>query len=371
MKKVLVTSAGGTGSNNMVESIKNSTLAGQVEIIGTHVSPHELVCSNCDKNYLVPKVADKEAYMAATVRLLKGEGIDLVMPNSDKEALVLSKHREEVFECGAKLFMPAHEALAQTQDKFSLHQMLKTVGVATARTVEIKTLDDLYPAFEQMGDCEKVWVRARQGAGSLAAAWMYNAEQAVKFVELWHQLRGVPIDHFLVSEFLPGRDYAVHTLWKDGELLVAKAAERLTYFGADTRLSGMASTPGVALVVDAPMVIEESLKAIEASSRACGVEPHGVYELDLKEDAKGRPCICEINIGRFPMINPVFDRTGKWCTAELFIRVGLDMEGEIPHGEIDTEEGVRIIRALDRPMKFVRRDDFASFLRDAGKYQQN
>ena len=34
---------------------------------------------------------------------------------------------------------------------------------------------------------------------------------------------------FIAQEYLPGKNVAVHTLWKKGELIVAQARERLEY----------------------------------------------------------------------------------------------------------------------------------------------
>ena len=77
---------------------------------------------------------------------------------------------------------------------------------------------------------DKFWIRTRSGAGSIAATWVNNGEQAKSWIKLWVELRGFELTNFTISEFLPGRDYAFQSVWKNGNLLVAKLAERLVYY---------------------------------------------------------------------------------------------------------------------------------------------
>src|SRR6185436_16299755 len=50
---------------------------------------------------------------------------------------------------------------------------------------------------------------------------------------------------FTLSEYLPGRDFAAQGLWRDGELLLLKVCERLSYFGGGSQPSGTSSTPAL------------------------------------------------------------------------------------------------------------------------------
>jgi carbamoyl-phosphate synthase large subunit len=131
-------------------------------------------------------------------------------------------------------------------------------------------------------------------------------------------MRGVPIDAFTLSEFLPGRDFAAQGLWRDGEMVLLKLCERLSYFGGGSQPSGMSSTPGLARMAAEPEVAGVCAAAIRALDPAAA----GVFSIDLKGDDRDRPCVTEINAGRFCMITPFFDGTGRHNMAATYVRLG-------------------------------------------------
>jgi carbamoyl-phosphate synthase large subunit len=67
----------------------------------------------------------------------------------------------------------------------------------------------------------------RRGGGSKGSLPVKDPDQAKSWVKYWTEMRGVPEGMFLLCEYLPGRDYAVQSLWLDGDLVQAKACERL------------------------------------------------------------------------------------------------------------------------------------------------
>jgi carbamoyl-phosphate synthase large subunit len=77
----------------------------------------------------------------------------------------------------------------------------------------------------------------------------------------------------------------------------------------------------------------------------------GVFNVDLKENAGGVPCVTEINAGRFAMITNIYDLTGKYNTAVVFVRLALEEPIEIAEPwdvagdyylvrDLDTEPGI-------------------------------
>jgi carbamoyl-phosphate synthase large subunit len=139
------------------------------------------------------------------------------------------------------------------------------------------------------------------------------------WVGYWEAMRGVGRDQFIVSQYLPGRDFAFQSLWDRGRLVLAKCCERLVYLAGDWMPSGTSSTPRVARLVYEPAVNQ----VCEAAVQGLDPEATGIYCIDLKEDRHERPCITEVNVGRFFMISPVFNLVGRHNMAELFIRLAL------------------------------------------------
>ena len=113
----------------------------------------------------------------------------------------------------------------------------------------------------------------------------------------------------MASEMLPGREFAYQSVWQDGTLVAGQCRERVEYLYGHLTPSGQTSTPAVARTVRAPEVDDVALAAI----RALDARPHGVFCVDLKQDASGQPKATEINAGRF------------FTTSNFFAAAGLNM----------------------------------------------
>ena len=84
-------------------------------------------------------------------------------------------------------------------------------------------------------------------------------------------------------------------MWDDGDLVAGRTRERLEYLYGHLTPSGQSSTPSIARTVWEPTVDDVAQQAI----RALDSRPRGVYCVDVKESASGRPKVTEINAGRF------------------------------------------------------------------------
>ena len=335
-RTILVQGAGGGGGNNLIRSLRQSKL--DLRILGSNCLPHAVAKSSADNTYLLPS-SKEDSYLDALNRLIETEKIDLIIPNSDREVEMVSKYRDHI---AARVFLPEDEIVQTCQDKHKLYLALSKVGIYMAPSQSLNSMEDIDEAFARLPKTEKYWVRPRRGSGSRGATWVYNAEQAKKWISLWVDLRGYSASEFQISNFLPGRDYAFQSVWKDGKLVVAKMCQRLSYFMGANRLSGMSSTPEIARTVRDDKALETIFRAVHSLTD----RPHGNFNMDLKADTNGNMNITEINIGRFCMITTIFDSTGKVNTAEAYVKsaFGEDMAIDDP---IDIVEGFMLIRELD------------------------
>lgn len=352
MKTILVTGVGGGGSNNLVESIRQSHLdLDQYRIIGSNISNEIASKSTLESNFVLP-VSTDESYHSKLLELIERERIDLIIPNNDREIGVISKLREKL---PCKTFLPDPQTIIDCQDKHLMYLKLKDVGISMAKSFEITSLDEIGDLISQLPG-SKFWIRPKVGSGSKGATWVYTAQQAKDWIRLWVDLRGFNVKDFTVSEFLPGRDYAFQSVWKDGELIVAKMCERLEYFFGANRLSGMSSTPAVARTIRDDEALETIFKAV----RALTDKPHGNFNFDLKGSISGEMCLTECNVGRFCMITPIFDRTGKYNTVEMYIRAAFNEELSI-EDPIDIEEDQYLLRELDTEPLIIDGDKMRNF----------
>jgi carbamoyl-phosphate synthase large subunit len=353
LHKVLVTGAGGGGGENLIGSLRRSSL--DLIIYGSNMDEYLLAKSSADTKVWLPS-AQEEHYTEFLEGLIRREGIELVIPNSDTEVGRISRDRDRL---PCRVFLPPDDVVRICQDKLRLHEVLVRAGLPQAKCSGLSSLDDI-DAFIAETPGDRFWVRPRRGAGSMGATWVKSAEQARNWIKLWVDLRGMKLTDYTISEFLPGRDYAFQSVWENGHLKVAKMVERLAYVMARNQLSNMSSSPSVARTLRDEQTLEDIFKAIHAVSAV----PHGNYNLDLKGDVTGRMCVTEFNIGRFCMITPVFDLTGKYNTADIHVRCGLGETVDIKD-PIDIEEGVFLIRELDTTPTIMREDELADRTRKA------
>jgi len=356
--KILVTGAGSGGAENLINSLRKSSL--DLIIYGSNMDEYLLAKSSADKIVWLPS-AKEERYIEYLKKLIVKEGIHLVIPNNDTEVARISKDREKL---PCKVFLPDKKTIEICQGKFKMYEILNKAGVPLAKSKLLKTLEDI-DEFMKEFPAEKYWIRPKRGSGSMGATWVKNASQAKAWIKLWVELRGFRIEDFIISEFLPGRDYAFQSVWKDGKLIVAKMVERLAYIMSRNRLSNMSSSPSLAKTIRDDAALETIFKAIYAVSD----RPHGNFCLDLKGNSEGKMCVTEFNIGRFCMITPIFDNTGKYNTAEVYVRCALDLPLDI-EDPIDIEEDVFLIRELDTLPTIIRKKDLDQILQKAKQYFQ-
>jgi len=185
-------------------------------------------------------------------------------------------------------------------------------------------------------------------------------EQARSWIAYWSEMRGVPATSFILSEYLPGRDFSCQAVWKAGTLVLVKTCERLSYFGGGGNPSGTSSISQLAKTVFAPEVVAVCTAAIRA------IDPHasGTFNFDLRENSRGVPCLTEINAGRFPSGTSIFDLTGRSNLAATFVRVALDEPVRLRE-TYDPAEGYYTVRDLDTLTGVFRADELFDKIVDA------
>lgn len=339
-KRIIVSGAGGGGSNNLIRSLRESKL--DLFIVGTNINRFYLKRSIADKNYLIPRGTD-ENYIPAINKLIQIEDIDLVIPNNDTEVRSISENREKI---DARIFLPKKGTVRVCQDKLLLYEALRKHGVNVAKTVQLRGIDNVDQAFEELSSTgEKLWCRMRLTSGSKGSLPVNKPEQVRFWVKYWEEMRGVSSDSFLLSEFLPGRDFAFQSIWKNDEVILGKTCERLSYVFGKLMPSGSSSTPQVGKLVYNREVIETCINAVKAVDKAAT----GNFCIDLKENAREEPCVTEINVGRFFMITNVFNLVGRYNMAEIYVKLAFDERVEVEENLRfrDVDENVYLLRELD------------------------
>ena len=351
--RLLVLEAGSAASNNLIRSLRSGDPS--LVIVGCNDSRFVLKKSAADRNHLLPVFS--QTYGAALRRIVKTERIDLLIPTSDADVLEISELRNKL---ACRTFLPRRSVIERCQDKYDLTVFLRRRGIPAPLTYPITDIETIESVFRRFNPRSKLWCRIREGSGSYGAIPVRTPEQARSWIAYWEQMRGVPPGSFTVSEYLPGRDFCVQCLWDKGTLVLAKMAERITYLEAGGP-SGVSSMPALAKTAFDPRIVEVCAKAI----RALDAKASGVFFIDIKESDDERPCITEINAGRFATMTNIHDLAGKHNMAVMYVRLALGERIRIPKAS-DFAEGYYLVRSVDTLPAVIRRDELFEGIEDRG-----
>ena len=304
MTSVLLLGAGGSAAENVADALRRA--ARGYRIVGADASNVKLQLSSADERVVVPR-ADATSYVEAIAWAVKKFGCDVVHPQPDPDVREIGAARDRI---GARTYLPTQAVLAVAADKLRFAQQMRDAGVAVPEAATYENAASVVDVTDALlARHERVWVRARVGAGARASLPVRTGLQADAWIRWWVDERNMHVSDFMVSEMLPGREFAYQSVWQDGELVSGQARERVEYLYGHLTPSGQTSTPSVARTVDEPTVDDLAIRAI----RALDPRPSGAYCVDIKASATGLPNVTEINAGRF------------FTTSNFFAAAGLNM----------------------------------------------
>jgi len=302
MKRILITGAGGNAAQNFIRSLRMAEE--NFYIVGTDTSPIHMECTDLEARYILPRFTDPE-YLTKLNRIIQKEQVELIHPQPDVEVGFITQYRDKI---NAKSFLPSLEAIEICHDKTKTNECLKSHGVSVPHSVHVDSMEalpDLFYDLKRLFDI--VWVRATRGAGSKAALPVKTLDQARNWIKYWIDMKGMTASDFMISEFLPGKEYAFQSLWHEGKLITSMARERVEYMFGNLMPSGQSSSPSIAKTVQRNDVNEVAVKSI----LAVDPKPHGVFCVDMKENSAATPCVTEINLGRFFTTSNFFSQAGS------------------------------------------------------------
>jgi carbamoyl-phosphate synthase large subunit len=350
--RVLVTGAGGIAGVNFVRALAASSR--RYRIVGTDHSKYYIEFPDLAARYLTPR-HDSADFVPTIARVARREKVDFIHPQPSSEALVLSGRRDKL---PALVLLPEVQVMEVCQDKLLSQERLREVGVRVAKTCSVARLTDVEKAFQKFP--APLWVRARHGAGGRLSLKCSASEEALHWVALWMS-KGVKPDEFIVQEFLPGRNIAWDSIWSDGELVTSYCRERLEYPFKHISPSGITGTPSVARIVRGGAIDKTAEKAVRALAKT----PNGAFSVDLKEDSEGRPCVTEVDAGKFHTTMPLWGYVAykhlkqPWFSnlADLYVRLGLGERAPrgVPKHDL-LPSGYYMIRNIDSGVLLWRED---------------
>lgn len=328
MKKILITGSGGPAGVNVLRSL-HAVEEEKIELYGTDINIYHLEFAKpfTKKMFLAPRATSNE-YIPKINEIIDNYKIELIHPQPDIEVEIISENREKFH---AMTYLPKKETIRICQDKFKSADIWKDKGFPSVKAIEIRPnnlKEDLEKALNLFG--KKIWVRAKRGAGGTGSTPVENVDTGIHWIKYWVS-RGNNWE-FIAQDFLPGRNIAFQSIFKEGELITSQARERLEYIYPYLAPSGVTGTPIVARTIHDDNVNKLATQAVlTVDSKATGI-----FSVDMKEDKNGKICPTEINAGRFFTTSYFYSYAAKQFKiprADMaYLLVKLAYKEKIPEG---------------------------------------
>ena len=144
--KVLLTCVGGELAPQIINYLKNSKLH-KVNVIGVDMSSEAIGQYFCDEFIQVP-AGDEQGYIDRILETINKYGVQLIIPGSDKEALILAKNRNELTLQGTSVACSDYEVLKIFTSKIQMMESLESGEFNIPIWRPVYTLEDLYETIE-------------------------------------------------------------------------------------------------------------------------------------------------------------------------------------------------------------------------------
>lgn len=244
-----------------------------------------------------------------------------IHPQPDKEVARIGTLRDVYEFKHIKTFLPSNKVIKICQDKYLC---AKAIDDLAPRTIKIKTKEDVDKFAVETG--KQVWLRAPVGAGG-KDHFKYNGHWHSQYA-MWGHI--ATCEKLIASEYLPGDNWSVDTVWDNGTLLGTFTKKRISYSltGTDNECGGSSM---ISECVDNPVVLATALEAI----KRVGI-PNGVMSVDLKGDEDNIPKVTEINPGRFMTASLIYFYLSDYNLAKLYVDHAFGKKthlGEYPLGK--------------------------------------
>jgi len=347
-KTLLISGASGVTSRTIVRALRRSPMFAHTRLIGTDVcdNVYGLYEGLYACIYRVPPSSAGGAYRTAVQEVCTKECVDAAIVVPEPEVLYWCRHDMPV-----PAFLPPPRFAAEAISKANLYEKLRDTGLVPrfAILAREEILDGaLADGRHGLGKLP-LWLRdGSEGSTSgKGAICIQRVEEAAAWMTLNPDTR-----HFMVSEFLPGRNLACLLIYDTGRLIKTGCYERLQYFMGRTVISGVSGNISVGRLINDAQAVAVSTDAIARLCEMTGERMHGMVTVDLRTDAQDRPLITEINLRQVAAASAFAEVPGaNLAEAQALATFGrFDLTGPL---EVEFPPHNRILRDIDGLPRYV------------------
>ena len=274
-----------------------------VIVVVADESPSTLAGSSkyCSSTFTYPAPAvDPEGFIAAVHREAADRGVTVIFPMTDTTSYLLARHRDRF--SGIHIPLGSLAAVDTLLDKWKLHELARSLGIAVPRTFTVSDSRELariapslpFPLVVKPRR-SRTWVNGRCIAAPVT--YVHSIQELEALVAKDPDLARVPL---LLQEYVSGEGQGVFALYANGK--------PITFF-AHRRLREKPPSGGVSVLSES-IALDPALRAM-VERILDRVAWHGVVMIEFKVSPGGTPYLIEAN--------PRF-----WGSLQLAIDAGVD-----------------------------------------------
>ncbi|MBO4620694.1 MAG: hypothetical protein J5654_11370 [Victivallales bacterium] len=335
--KILITGACAVSARSVLRSLKMSKVFGDCEFIGWDACTllYGVYAKAFDRLYKVPPVSSPE-YERIAREIIAKEKFDAAILVPEVEVVFWSRR-----DLGVPCLLPPPKFAQLAISKERVFAALQATDLvpkhfsAAAAAIQSEGFENPlgYP----------VWIRDG-GAGTASAKGAFKAFSHAD-LKAWCQIN-TGIDHFQLSEFLPGSNYGCFCLFKDGRLVKMCQAERIEYIMAKVAVSGITGNTSKGRLLNDDNIRKVALEVISRLCEQTGEVMNGLVVVDMKCKTDGYPVATEINL-RHVAFSSMFASAG-FNVSEYQLLLALGRDDEIsPEVEKQFPVGNLMLRDVD------------------------
>jgi len=331
---VMITSCGGTVMPGIIQCLK-IVKERKIKVIGVDMKKDAVGFYMCDKHYVVPP-GNSPDYIDAVLKISKKENVDVILPISQQEFIPLSRHKQLFENIGTIIACSDHESMKTANDKGLFLEFLKQKNLPCADFYLPKTIDEFEEDVYKLGYPEKpVVMKPRISAGNKGfrilredidkkSLLLNKTDDAyANLSDITKIFENGTFPDLVVMEYLPGEEYSVDLLVKNGEPLIIVPKVRVDPLPGLSRVGIVKKNPEV------EKLVSDIVKAFDFNYN---------INIQLKYSENGVPLPYEVN--------PRIAATIILCAAAganlVYYGVKLALGEEIP--KVDIKNGIKMVR---------------------------
>lgn len=346
MFSVLVTDAGRSPALNFCRSLRLSNE--DIFIVGLDKNQYSLTWAEVDVRILSIDCKD-ERYIDFMNYIIDEYKIDFVYPSkTGSELLYLAYNQEKLH---APMFLPDLKDIELFEDKWRTFEFIREHNLCKVPdTYLVHNKKELYMYMKELSEnfTKEVWIRriyGSGGAGSIPTKDYCLAKAWIDRHEGWGK--------FSIARKLTDKTLTWSGLWKNGELIVSQARERVYWEFADRAPSGVTGITGAQRGLKSNSLDEQSIKIIRAMSE----NPNGCICIDYTMDEEGNPNLTEVQASRLYTSTHFMAKCGVNLPL-IFCKLGLGLK--IADDEVNKEidENLLWLKYVENYPSVVQKDEF-------------